>query len=211
MIYYIRYMITKNIFRNEVKDILLSYMLEGKIKPNERLSLPEIARDLDVSVTPIREALTQLTETGILTYKANRGFFVAQLTNKEIREIYDLIACLEGEAVRKTVYSDKILSELVQINQQFKRCRSAKEKLYVDRLFHHKLIENFDNQHAHKIIENLRIKISIHELEFMQSEFESGSGEMHDKIISLLKSNKKSDAIKVLRENWMIGISLVAK
>jgi len=72
-------MIQKNIFRNAIKDILLNFMLENKAKPGERISLAALAKELDVSVTPIREALTQLAETGIVTYKANKGFYVTEL------------------------------------------------------------------------------------------------------------------------------------
>ena len=73
-------MIQKYIFRDAIKDVLLNFMLENSIKPGERISLAAIAKKLDVSVTPIREALTQLSETGIVTYKANRGFFVTELS-----------------------------------------------------------------------------------------------------------------------------------
>ena len=68
-------MLKKIIFKNEVKEILLGHILQGNVNPGERISLPKVASELEVSVTPIREALTQLSETGIVNYIANRGFF----------------------------------------------------------------------------------------------------------------------------------------
>ena len=96
-------MLKKIIFKDEVKKILLEHILTGNIKPGERISLPTIAKELELSVTPIREALTQLSETGIVTYIANRGFFVIELSIREAKEIYDLMAVLEGNAVKKII------------------------------------------------------------------------------------------------------------
>ena len=94
-------MLQKLILRQEVKEMLLGYICTDRIKPGQRLSLPDLARDLGVSATPIREALTQLSESGIVRYIANRGFFVAELSREEAAEIYQLMATLECEAIRR--------------------------------------------------------------------------------------------------------------
>ena len=97
-------MIIKHILRNQVKEILLDQMIKGKVKPGKRISLPSFAEELSVSVTPIREALTQLTESGIITYISNRGFFVTDLNEKEASEIYEVISLLEGQAIKKICF-----------------------------------------------------------------------------------------------------------
>lgn len=200
-------MLTKNIFRTEVKEIILDYMVKGTVRPGERLSLPTISATLDVSVTPIREALTQLTETGIVTYKANRGFFVTELSKQEASEIYEAIALLEGEAVKKSSFTEKQLLELQEINTAFSKTESPKRKLRLDRKFHQKLIENYENQYVQKIIEDIRIRIFIYELEFMMATPASESAAMHDEIILMLQTGKKSSAVKKLKANWDLSIN----
>ncbi|GEM_PF-2144647 len=204
-------MITKTIFRTEVKNILLEYMLAGSISPGKRLSLAKIARDLDVSVTPIREALTQLSETGLVTYKANRGFFVTDLSEKEAIEIYELIAILEGTAIKNTDYKAEQLADLQDINRKFKAAKNSKEKLRLDRNFHQKLIEGYSNTYAQKLIEDIRIRVFIYEFEFMNIQADSASADMHDRIIETLLANKKSSAIKELESNWEISIHHIVK
>ncbi|MEM8896379.1 MAG: GntR family transcriptional regulator, partial [Bacteroidota bacterium] len=133
-----------------MKDILLEYMEQGSVKPGERISLPELAKELEVSATPLREALTQLTETGLVTYIANRGFFVSSLHEQEAIEIYELIAILESQAVLATDFLISDLKELEIINAQFKTAQDSISKLRTDRLFHQKLIQNYSNQTAKK-------------------------------------------------------------
>lgn len=200
-------MLQKNIFKNIIKDVILRYMLEDTVKPGERLSLPTIASELDVSVTPVREALTLLTETGIVTYKANRGFFVTELTEQEASEIYRIIALLEGEAIRNTEYDADQLLQLKEINNKFLKSKNAKSKLQLDKEFHQKLIENYSNQYAHKLIEDIRIRVFIYELKFMKTTSSDESFIMHENIIKYLEAGKISSAIRELNANWEISIN----
>jgi DNA-binding GntR family transcriptional regulator len=182
-------------------------MLNGKIKPNERLSLPEIASELEISVTPIREALMQLTEIGIVTYIANRGFFVAALSESEAIENYQIIALLESQAVKNSIYTAELIGELKEINERFKDESRNAERIYYDKLFHQKLIENYSNQSAKKIIEDIRVKISIYELKFMEMQTSDESYLMHRNIIQHLQKNNYSEAIEELNSNWEISIA----
>ncbi|AXT20461.1 GntR family transcriptional regulator [Flavobacteriaceae bacterium AU392] len=202
-------MMKKIIFKDEVKKILLEHILTGSIKPGERISLPTIAKELELSVTPIREALTQLSETGIITYIANRGFFVIELSIKEAKEIYDLMAVLEGNAVKKSLYNDQQIKELRMINSAFVKAKSAIEMLDYDRQFHQKLIETYTNESAIKIIENLRVRISLYDYAFWNEGQKMTSITMHEKIISLLASNDITSAVTLVEDNWIQGVHYI--
>jgi|WetSurMetagenome_2_1015567.scaffolds.fasta_scaffold111735_1 DNA-binding GntR family transcriptional regulator len=71
--------------------------------PGVRLSDDEIALDLDVSRTPVREALSRLSELGIVEAKSNKGFKVKSFSEKEIEDIYILRNSLECLAVELTI------------------------------------------------------------------------------------------------------------
>ena len=204
-------MLEKLIFRTEVKEILLGYIQKGNVRPGERISLPKIAAELKVSGTPIREALTQLSETGIVTYIANRGFFVTELSQKEAKEINDLMALLEGEAVNNSTYTPDQLVDLAEINAAFQQATDPRDKLNQDRLFHQKLIETYPNAYAHKIIEDLRIRISVYEHQFMGADPGSESVNMHKNIIRYLTADNKDAAVQELRLNWRLGIEHIVR
>lgn len=182
-------------------------MTDGNVKPGERLSLPGLAKELDVSVTPIREALTQLAETGIITYIPNRGFFVTELSKQEATQIYEAIAVLESAAISAASYSPNHLDQLSALNNSFKKASSPKEQLHFDRLFHQRLISPYTNEYIKKTIEDIRIRVFMYELEFMQSTESLVSFEMHEKIIEHLSKNDRSNASSILKSNWELSIN----
>lgn len=202
-------MLAKQILRNDVKTILLDHMAEGKISPGHRISLPTIAEALDVSATPVREALSQLVETGIVTYIPNRGFFVSELKSDEAIELYELIIILESEAVKQSQFTKEQLSELKLINTNFSKATNATQRLKLDMAFHKCLIKSYTNQYALKLIENIRLRIFIYEHQYMTTISESTSYDMHASLIDCLEKNQISEAIDVLHSNWVIGIKHV--
>ena len=74
-------------------------IIQGKMRPNERLIAADLAERLNTSRTPIREAL-QLLEAEQLVVAAKRGYIVREHTKEEIVEIYEVRAALEGMAAR---------------------------------------------------------------------------------------------------------------
>lgn len=80
-------------------------IVQGKIRPNERLIAADLAERLKTSRTPIREAL-QLLEAEQLVVAAKQGFVVREHTKEEIVEIYEVRAALEGMAARLTAQKE---------------------------------------------------------------------------------------------------------
>jgi len=196
----------KLIFKNEIREMLLKHILTGQYQPGKRLSLPTIAKKLEVSVTPIREALTQLSETGIINYVSNRGFFLSELSSNEAQEIYELMAVLECNALVNSTFTDQQLNELIEINAKLAKATDSIDILELDREFHKKLIENYNNNHAIKIIANLRVQISLYELAFWNNLHNDASVKMHDDIIQSINAGDLSSATKFLEQNWMISV-----
>jgi len=199
-------MITKNILREQVKDILLDQMVQGNLQPGNRVSLPSIAKVLGVSVTPVREALTQLIESGLVTYIANRGFFITELSAEEAREIYAAISILEVEAVRHAQYRAEDIDTLRALNTAFHKAQSAAEKLKADMAFHPQLIKPFNNQFLQKLIEDIRIRVFMYEHAFMAETTNQLSVHHHAGIIDHLQKGAIEKAIIYLKNNWTISI-----
>lgn len=71
-------------------------ILAGKYKSNEELKEKTIGEELGVSRTPVREALRQLELEGLVRIIPNRGAFVEGISDKDIKDIYEIRARLEG-------------------------------------------------------------------------------------------------------------------
>lgn len=86
-----------------VVDVIREAILSGELEPGERLLQDDLAERLQVSSTPVREALRQLESEGILQSSPNRGVRVAEVDWQAVREIYLIRADLEALATRMAV------------------------------------------------------------------------------------------------------------
>lgn len=103
----------------EVYKALRRAIVEGAVKPGERLTEERWAKELNVSRTPVREAMTMLEAEGLITSVPNRGAVVRTFSKEEVKEIYDLRAVLEGYGARKAaaLITDEELLSLRRINE----------------------------------------------------------------------------------------------
>jgi DNA-binding GntR family transcriptional regulator len=86
--------------RAHVVKILSAGILSGKYKPGDRLNESQIARELNISRIPVREALSQLQEQGLVQNRERRGMFVTNIGPEEVLQISSLRIVLETEALR---------------------------------------------------------------------------------------------------------------
>lgn len=95
----------------QVYDALLQAIVERRIKPGERLVLDDLAAQLRVSRTPIRDALSRLAAEGLVQPHGRRGFAVTTLSAADIENLYDLRLMCETYAVEKGI--DRLTPELL--------------------------------------------------------------------------------------------------
>lgn len=95
-------------------DELLSAISSGRLQPGQKLVIDAISRELDVSITPVREAVGRLLREGLLTEVPFAGVYVSSPSDDELRELCAIRGVLEGYAVRLAAdrLSDDELREL---------------------------------------------------------------------------------------------------
>jgi DNA-binding GntR family transcriptional regulator len=79
---------------------LRQMILDGEIKPGERLNEVLIAESLGISRGPLREAIQRLTAEGLLTVITHKGAFVPAISPEELRHLYELRIAIESAALR---------------------------------------------------------------------------------------------------------------
>jgi len=196
--------------RDQVKEYLQQQMLDGQISFGERISLPTVANELKVSVTPIREALTQLQQANIVEAIPNRGFFLPKLNKKESSEIYPIIAYLEHLAICQSKYSDKDIEALEKIQLKIGNSKSPMETVTLDLQFHDTLIQNFDNRILKNILADLKIRVFLYEFHYMQNqELSKLSSKYHRNIIQEIKNGNVLKAADLIKESWLTSIKFI--
>lgn len=205
-------MIEKIVLRDQVRQYLQREMLDRKITIGERLSLAEIARKINVSVTPVREALTQLEQAGIVMTIANRGFFIPPLSVEEALQIYPVIISLETMAVSESGYSTDQIEELREIQLRFEKAKSREQLVRLDLEFHKALLKPFRNRIACRILKDLKVRVFLYELEYMDyMQNRQNSANCHRQIIRSLEKKHNTQAADLLKENWEMSLRFLVE
>jgi DNA-binding GntR family transcriptional regulator len=82
-------------------ELIREAIIDGRLEPGRRLKEEELARDLGISRTPVREALLMLQTEGLVIAIPNRGAMVRVHTPEDLDDLYQLRALLEGYAARR--------------------------------------------------------------------------------------------------------------
>jgi DNA-binding GntR family transcriptional regulator len=139
-------------------------ILDSTIPVGTALSEYELAQEIGVSRTPVREALKRLEQEGLVRSVARRGTFVADLTVRDIVEIYQVRIQLEGLAARAAAERmdpaevDELIAELDKSEKQVRqgRLESAREH---DRRLHKSIIDSTSNGRLAQILATLEDQV----------------------------------------------------
>lgn len=117
-----------NSLHHEVAETLRQQIFAGQLPPGSFLDEVALCESLQISRTPLREALKVLTAEGLLRHEPRRGCFVNQVTEKDLDEIFPIIALLEGrcayEAARNA--SDADIAALDALHERLQKHAQAK-------------------------------------------------------------------------------------
>ena len=205
-------MITKTSFRDQVREFLLAEMKKGHLHEGQTINLAALARKLDVSVTPIREALTQLQQSRIITAIPNRGFIISELSLKEAKDLYELVADLEVLAIENSEFDEESIERLKEQQIVFKHAEDTVARINAKLGFHRLLTKNYGNSLAQHVLEDLKIRVFFYEREFMADDLlYSKSDNQHDAIISAIEDDNVPTASLVLKMNWMLILDYIQR
>jgi DNA-binding GntR family transcriptional regulator len=192
---------------------LLDLIVTGKLKGGEKLNEVRLSKQLQVSRTPLREALLHLEREGLVRSDLRRGFTVEPLSAKEVREIYPLLAHLECLAVRNSAgLLAPVLPELERINRAFSGARTPARARELDTLWHQTLMSQSRNSRLSAIVSNLRLAIRRYEHFYMaEAKLIPASAAQHAEIIAALMLNHMESAIAVLEQNYTFGMRVLLR
>ena len=116
--------------RDKIVSSIRDAIIEGRIKAGERLMEPDVAKNLGVSRTPLREAFLQLESEGFVKVTPRRGAVVSELSVKDAEETYVVKSALEGIAARLAVknITPENLGQLRALTAEMEKKGKQKEK-----------------------------------------------------------------------------------
>jgi DNA-binding GntR family transcriptional regulator len=203
-------MIARIPLRDEVYRQILDRIQRGDLLPGVRVRDTDLAAQVGVSRTPVREALLRLAREGVLESSMGRGFRVRPLDPAELRDIGAILGSLESLALRLAPdLSPARFDRLREIDRRIERTRGdASACLDLEDEWHRVLLEDCPNSRLLELIASLRQVPRRYLAAYMR---EAGrlslSTHSHTKILQALKDSGRDSAAAVFEQQWRRGVA----
>ena len=181
----------KETLRSNVKKHIIKGIGEGRYKMGERIVETKLAKELDMSQAPVREAVLELSIMGVLEERPYAGSFVRKPNGKEVDDHYKARAIVEAYAASLAArrITEEEMEELGEILQKMKDCTDFDQFVDIDHDFHEKIIDASGN----KVLKRLWSSVSVYELTYQTIVLANkwtlvGLYEKHKRLYDVLKT-----------------------
>ena len=190
--------------RERVAESLRAALVSGRMVPGPTYSIPALAEQFGVSATPVREAMLDLVNEGIVAPVPNKGFRVVELTDDELDQVTELRRLLEVPTVRELAGSIdaaaiKRLRTLADAVHDAARRGDVVAYVESDRELHLALLAEAGNPRLVEMVGRLRDQSRLYGLEQLAAEgVLVDSAAEHVRLIDALESGDRRAAEKVM-------------
>lgn len=194
-------------FSRRTETLIRDMILEGKIRPGERLNEVALASALGISRGPLREAIQRLAGEGLLTLISHRGAFVRTLERQEIVDLYDMRAAFEMYATRLVCEraTDQQLADLNDFVAETAEVMHSDEagRYPSDRDFHLRLLTLSGNAMLERAALETQAQITLARTMSAKTPVRAKEAlEEHADIVSALQSRSADAAAHLVREHF---------
>jgi DNA-binding GntR family transcriptional regulator len=196
-------------------DSLKEAILSGDLKPGVLYSEPEIAKQLGISRTPVREALLDLSSRGFVAFIPRRGFQIKEITEKSISELYVFRMVLETGIIRIAAprIDEAAIMRLEALHKEDKRAAAQQDMhgfIHVNREFHGYLAALTENSFLISAFENVRELIELASLNIRgRTHRMPDAVKEHKAIIDRLKERDTEGAVAMMQRHIQVTEGLV--
>ncbi len=200
--------INRSIIREEVYNTLLNWITEDELQPGEKLLDKDVAKNLGVSRTPVREAFRRLEDKGLLETSVGRWTRVSPLSLNEADKIYPIICKLEELVISLCInkLTDADINQLDKTNTKLASAIKLSQSInasQADYRFHEILIEKTNNRYLIDILKDLKVAFRRLEVHYFRGCISAAeSVHEHEQLLEALRERNSESAQKLIRNNW---------
>jgi len=195
----------------QVADRLRQRILGRDLEPGSWIDELKLCGELGISRTPLREALKVLASEGLVTMKLRRGAYVTEMSERDVREAYQLLSLLESDAAAEvaTRASDAELAELGELHRALEEALPERDAFFAaNERFHLRVLEIDGNRWRLQIVGDLRrlMKLNRHHSLFREGRL-AESLEEHRAIVKALLSRDAEACRRLVAAHFCNGLS----
>lgn len=194
----------------QVAEQLRQRIFRRELEPGSWIDELKMAEEFGISRTPLREALKVLATEGLVTMKMRRGAYVTEVSDKDLRDVYHLLALLESDAaaVVAAQASDAQLQELETLHQELAASTDEREQFFaINERFHMQLLALADNRWRDQLVADLRkvMKLNRHNSLLKQGRMAESLQE-HQLIMDALLARQPQAAAAAMQAHFANGL-----
>jgi DNA-binding GntR family transcriptional regulator len=208
--------LSRSLLADQVKDRLLEGILSGEYLPDSRIVETQVARELNTSQAPVREALRALEALGVVEITPFKGARVRRRARREILEAYAVRSALESLGVRLAVprLTDDELAELAgccEAMQIAARAGDAHGVAEWDARFHGRILEIADNRTLHTVWGSLEPFLRTYITLVVPGADPQWSADLHAPILAALQRRDTEEAVGALTQHFVEASANLAR
>jgi DNA-binding GntR family transcriptional regulator len=188
-------------------EVIRQAIVDGRLEPGQRLKEEELARELGISRTPVREALLVLQTEGLVVAEPNRGAMVREHDASDLDDLYQLRALLEGYAARRaaTRVTEEALDSLRESCDRFEALASGGELREIVRenlFFHNTILDLAGSERLKDMVRKVvELPLVYRSYVWYTPEQQQISAHYHRQIVKALAARDPERAELVLKEH----------
>ena len=210
----------RSVLTESVYEAVKRLIMDLELRPGARINMEQLARDLEVSNTPLREALTRLEAEDLVTRRNLHGYTVAPLPDRaDLEELFDLRSLLEPQATRRAVHrmtneEIQLLENTIegtlhpevseQVGDQYGRYRSL---ITADAVFHDLIAAASGNRLLRRTLAGLHGHLQLYRVYFKAGQAPRGleTTDEHQAIIAAIVARKPREAEAAMRHHLVLS------
>jgi DNA-binding GntR family transcriptional regulator len=198
----------------EVAELLRQRIFSRELEPGSWIDELKIAEEYGISRTPLREALKVLAAEGLVTMKVRRGAYVTEVSDKDLADVYHLLALLESDAAGVVAQkaSDAEMDELQALHDELEAAQRQRDRFFaINERFHMRLLEIADNRWRMQMVVDLRkvMKLNRHNSLLKAGRIEDSLDE-HRALMAALHARQGELAVQRMQDHFQNGLEAAA-
>lgn len=196
-----------------VYEQIFAAITHGDIEPGERIVQEKLAQELNVSRTPVREALLRLEQEGVLTTVGRSGFEIVRISADDVRQIYQSREAIEGYAIRLLTESGNPISvaridAIIETEENLKS-QTVTAYFNANRAIHRGIVSETGNRYLLEMFDSLWNRSSSFQMfaEIGNLNLEKSLGE-HASLCDAIRTADANHAVATMRAHITSGLDL---